>query len=66
MDRLAQNGITLNNYYVNPVCSPTRASIMSGRSMIHHGIQTPFDHGNDTSGFKFIIYFISRTIKNAL
>lgn len=50
MDRLAQNGITLNNYYVNPVCSPTRASIMSGRSMIHHGIQTPFDHGNDASG----------------
>jgi arylsulfatase A-like enzyme len=50
MDALASNGITLNNYYVNPVCSPTRASIMSGRSMIHHGIQTPFDHGNDASG----------------
>ena len=29
---LASTGITLNNYYVNPVCS-TRASIMSGRSI---------------------------------
>ena len=50
IDSLAANGLQLNNYYVNPVCSPTRASLMSGRSVIHHGVQTPFSHGNDAAG----------------
>lgn len=38
IDALAQSGVILNNYYVQPVCSPTRASIMSGRHVIHTGI----------------------------
>jgi len=50
IDGLAADGIRLNNYYVNPVCSPTRASLMSGRSIIHHGIYTPYGTGNDASG----------------
>jgi arylsulfatase A-like enzyme len=31
MDRLAARGIELDFHYVNPVCTPTRASLMSGR-----------------------------------
>eukprot|EP00930_Biecheleria_cincta_P045074 TRINITY_DN31067_c0_g1_i1.p1 TRINITY_DN31067_c0_g1~~TRINITY_DN31067_c0_g1_i1.p1 ORF type:complete len:543 (-),score=47.36 TRINITY_DN31067_c0_g1_i1:204-1763(-) len=35
---LAHKGILLNNYYVQPSCSPTRATIMTGRKPIHTGI----------------------------
>ena len=50
LDRLANSGVRLSNYYVNPVCSPTRGSLMSGRSMMHTGIQTPYPAGNDAEG----------------
>ena len=33
IDRLARSGTYLSNYYVLPSCSPTRAAIMSGRSI---------------------------------
>lgn len=50
LDRLAEEGVALDRYYVNPVCSPTRASLMVGRSMMHTGIQTPYGAGDDASG----------------
>jgi len=31
MDSLARSGLRLSNYYVHPLCSPTRAAIMTGR-----------------------------------
>ena len=31
MDRIANEGIKLTQFYVQPVCSPTRASLMTGR-----------------------------------
>jgi len=31
-------GIVLSNYYVQPSCSPTRATIMTGRKPVHTGI----------------------------
>ena len=38
--------MTLNNYHAQPVCSPTRASVLSGRHVIHHGIYMPFEQGS--------------------
>jgi len=37
LDALAASGVDLRNYYVQPVCSPTRACFMSGRHVIHTG-----------------------------
>ena len=37
IDDLANSGVILNNYYVMPVCSPTRSAIMTGRYPIHTG-----------------------------
>lgn len=34
IDRLAQEGVRLTNFYVSPTCSPTRAMLMTG--MDHH------------------------------
>eukprot|EP01147_Barroeca_monosierra_P006134 gene6134-7392_t len=38
IDRLYNESLLLTNYYVQDVCSPTRASIMTGRYAMHHGI----------------------------
>jgi arylsulfatase A-like enzyme len=32
MDALAANGLRYNNFHVTPVCSPTRASLLTGRN----------------------------------
>ena len=63
IDSLAAEGLQLNNYYVNPVCSPTRASLMTGRSVIHHGIQTPFSHGNDAAGLNLSYTLLPEQLK---
>merc|ERR1712166_172572 len=39
LSKLAAEGTVLNNYYVNPICTPTRASFMTGRYPIHLGLQ---------------------------
>ncbi|MHC4996517.1 MAG: sulfatase-like hydrolase/transferase, partial [Planctomycetota bacterium] len=31
LDAMARRSATINSFYVEPVCSPTRASIMTGR-----------------------------------
>lgn len=37
LDALANNGVILNNYYVSPIDTPTRASLMTGKYPIHMG-----------------------------
>jgi arylsulfatase A-like enzyme len=39
LDRLAAAGARLESYYVQPVCSPTRAALMTGRYPMRHGLQ---------------------------
>jgi len=41
IDRLAKAGVELNRFYVNPTCSPTRASLMSGEFATTHGVDSP-------------------------
>ena len=37
IDALAYSGIILHNYYVNPICSPSRSALMTGFHPIHTG-----------------------------
>ncbi|XP_035668426.1 arylsulfatase B-like isoform X1 [Branchiostoma floridae] len=39
LDRLASEGVKLENYYVQPICSPSREQLMTGRYQIHYGLQ---------------------------
>ena len=38
IDALASDGIVLNQYYVQDVCSPSRATFMTGRYPLHHTV----------------------------
>ena len=38
IDRLAREGVELDRFYVAPVCSPTRAGLMTGRYPIRYGL----------------------------
>ena len=44
IDRLAGEGVVLDNYYVQPICTPTRGALLSGRYPIHTGRYTPRHH----------------------
>lgn len=39
LDKLAKSGTILDQFYVQPVCSPTRAALMTGRYPMRHGLQ---------------------------
>ena len=34
LDKLAGEGVKLENYYVQPICTPTRSQLMSGRYQV--------------------------------
>ena len=38
LDALAANGVLFRNAYSNPVCSPTRVQVLTGRHSYRHGI----------------------------
>ncbi|XP_058886962.1 arylsulfatase J-like [Acipenser ruthenus] len=39
IDRLAAEGVKLENYYVQPMCTPSRSQFITGRYQIHTGLQ---------------------------
>ncbi|XP_070570862.1 arylsulfatase B-like [Ptychodera flava] len=39
LDKLASLGVKLENYYVQPLCTPSRAQLMTGRYQIRYGLQ---------------------------
>ncbi|MCP4302827.1 MAG: sulfatase-like hydrolase/transferase [Gammaproteobacteria bacterium] len=38
LDRLAAEGMELNRFYTTPICSPTRAALMTGRNPMRLGV----------------------------
>ncbi|XP_013392220.1 arylsulfatase J-like isoform X1 [Lingula anatina] len=39
LDTLAYTGVMLSNYYVSPICTPSRSALLTGRHPIHTGLQ---------------------------
>ena len=44
IERLAARGMTFSNAYASPICSPTRASIMTGQNPARLGMTAPAAH----------------------
>jgi len=44
IQRLAARGMTFTSAYASPICSPTRASIMTGQNPARHGMTAPAAH----------------------
>jgi arylsulfatase A-like enzyme len=42
LDRLAKQSVRMKNFYVSPVCSPTRASLLTGRYNYRTGVVDTF------------------------
>ena len=56
LDTLASRGAKLSHFYVQPMCTPTRAALMTGRYPFRYGLQTivipgPANYGLDTNEF---------------
>lgn len=54
LDRLAAGGAKFTQFYVQPMCTPTRAALMTGRYPFRYGLQTAVipsvsDYGLDTT-----------------
>ena len=45
LDQLASESIRFNNFYVSPVCAPTRSSLMTGRYSLRTGIHDTYNGG---------------------
>ncbi len=45
IDAFANESIRFNNFYVSPVCAPTRASLMTGRYSLRTGIRDTYNGG---------------------
>ncbi|XP_078419452.1 arylsulfatase B isoform X2 [Cetorhinus maximus] len=39
LDKLSAQGVRLENYYVQPLCTPSRSQLLTGRYQIHTGLQ---------------------------
>ncbi|CAB4024043.1 arylsulfatase B-like isoform X1, partial [Paramuricea clavata] len=50
LDRLAKEGVVLNNYYVSPLSTPSRAAFMTGKYASHLGLQHDDFHNQQPSG----------------
>ncbi len=48
IDVLAREGVTFDRFYVHPICSPTRAALMTGRSPLNTGVLRAFEPWFDT------------------
>src|SRR5688572_28494807 len=45
LDRLARRGLLLTSCYSEPSCTPSRATLLTGRLPIRHGLQRPAMYG---------------------
>jgi len=64
LDRLAKAGVQLRSYYVQPVCSPTRSTFLTGRHVIHTGIYDPDCGPSNTRAVRPEFTMLPKHLKN--
>ena len=47
LDKLRSDGVGMSNYYVQPICTPTRSVLLSSRYSMHTGLENQLIGANE-------------------
>lgn len=65
IDALAAEGAVLSQFYVQPMCTPTRAALLTGRYPYRYGLQTAVIPSVSDYGLDLEEYLMPQTLKDA-
>ncbi len=65
LDKLAAGGVKLEQFYAQPMCTPTRACLMTGRYPFRYGLQTLVIASNHTYGLPTDEWLLPQALKEA-
>jgi len=65
LDALAANGAKLEQFYAEPMCTPTRAALMTGRYPMRYGLQTAVIPQGHTYGLATDEWLLPQALKDA-
>ncbi len=65
LDALANGGASLEQFYTLPMCTPTRAALMTGRYPLRYGLQTGVIPGAGTYGVALDEYLLPQMLRDA-
>ena len=65
IDKLADEGAALEQYYVQPMCTPTRAALLTGRYPLRYGLQTMVIPAAATYGLATDEWLLPQALKEA-
>lgn len=65
LDALAASGAQLDQYYAQPMCTPTRAALMTGRYPLRYGLQTGVIPSAGAYGLATDEYILPQMLKDA-
>ncbi|CAH1670369.1 arylsulfatase B [Chelatococcus asaccharovorans] len=65
LDRLAAQGAKLGQFYTQPMCTPTRAALLTGRYPLRYGLQTGVIPSGASYGLATDEYLLPQALKEA-
>lgn len=65
IDELAQGGARLDRFYALPMCTPTRASLLTGRYPFRYGLQTAAIPADASYGLSLSEYLLPQMLRRA-
>ena len=65
LDELARTGVRLEQFYAQPMCTPTRAALMTGRYPLRYGLQTAVIPSAHTYGLPTDEWLLPQALKEA-
>jgi arylsulfatase A-like enzyme len=65
IDKLAETGVKLEQFYVQPMCTPTRAALLTGRYPFRYGLQTGVIPTGEKYGLATDEWLLPQALKDA-
>jgi arylsulfatase A-like enzyme len=65
LDKLAADGVKFQQFYAQPMCTPTRAALMTGRYPFRYGLQTAVIPSAHTYGLATDEWLLPQALKEA-